>query len=257
MEFIQHAGQDLALGCLDRTAAVGSLRACLEEAIVVMPQASWEPCDFSDLAPTPGLQGNHGACVAFQCVDAVETARKIAGLGDVGLSPWHLYAQICGGRDQGANIGDALTALEKTGVCRLADCPAYTLDEDCATYWQTIAKRYKVEEAFDCPNRASIATAIQCRFPTPLGLSVYGNFTELETIGGKPCIPRPAGRLRGGHCVLGCGLDYIGGVWRVKVATKSWGLGFGDQGCAWYTLDWLSDTYADAWAVRSVTYTEQ
>ena len=256
METIEHNGQQFALGCLDRTAAVGSLLPCLDEAITILPQDKWEPCDFSALVPNPGLQGNHGACVGFQCVDAVMTARKIANLADVALSPWHLYAQICGGRDAGANIGEALAALVSTGVCRLTSCPTYTLDEDCAVYWKTEAARYKIEESFDCPNRASIATAVQCRFPTPLGISVYSNFTALETVNGKPCVPKPAGRLRGGHCVLGCGLEYLGGVWRIKIATKSWGLDFGDQGCAWYALDWISDSYADAWSVRSVTYTE-
>jgi hypothetical protein len=255
MEYLEHNGQQLALGCHDRTAAVGSLRPCLEEAIVILAQASWEPCDFSELVPNPGLQGKHGACVGFQSVDAVLAARKIAGLADVGLSPWNLYAQICGGRDGGANIGDALTALHTTGVCTLATCPTFTLQ--AGSGWQAEAARYKVEESFDCPNRASIATAIQCRFPTPLGISVYGNFTELETIAGKPCVPAPRGRLRGGHCVLGCGLAYIGNVWRLKIATKSWGLNFGDQGCAWYALDWLDDSYADAWAVRSVTFTDR
>jgi hypothetical protein len=254
METIVVNDQEFALGCFDRTAAVGSLRPCLEEAISILPQAQWEPCDFSDLIPDPGLQGKHGACVGFQSTDAVLTGRKIAGLGDVGLSPWNLYAQICGGRDSGANIGDALTALHTTGVCKLATCPSFTLA--AGSGWEAEAARYKVEESFDCPNRVSIATAVQCRFPTPLGISVYGNFTELETVGGKLCVPKPRGRLRGGHCVLGCGLEYLGGIWRVKIATKSWGLDFGDQGCAWYALDWISDSYADAWAVRSVTYTE-
>ena len=254
METIVFSDQEFALGCMDRTAAVGALRPCLEEAIAILPQAQWEPCDFSDLVPDPGLQGNHGACVGFQSTDAVLTGRKIAGLADVALSPWYLYAQICGERDAGANIGDALTALHTTGVCKLASCPSYTSRPTAGL--ETEAARYKVEESFDCPNRASIATAVQCRFPVPLGISVYSNFTELETVNGKLCVPKPRGRLRGGHCVLGCGLDYLGGIWRVKVATKSWGLTFGDQGCAWYALDWISDSYADAWGVRSVTYSE-
>ena len=258
METITINGQEYGLGCRERTAAVGSLRPCLEEAIPILPQSAWQPVDFSDLVPAPGLQGQHGACVAFQCTDAVLTARKITGLGDVALSPWNLYAQICGGVDRGANIGDALTALHQTGVCRLTTCPQFTLDlDDMPSTWKVEAARYAIGESFDAPNRASIASGIQSRFPTPLGLQVFGNFEQLETIEGKLCVPAPRGCLRGGHCVLGCGLAEIGGMWRVKVATKSWGLDFGDQGCAWYALDWLSDSYADAWCVRSVTFSEE
>lgn len=257
METIEISGQEFALGCLERTAPVGSVRPCLEESIAILPQDKWEPCDFSAVVPSVGLQGNHGACVAFQGLGALAAARAIAGLADVGLSAWNLYAQICGGRDAGASIHDALTAMHDVGVCKLTRSPAFTLHADSAgDGWKAEATRFRITESFDCPNRASIATALQLHFPVPLGIQVYSNFTQLEQINGHPCVPSPRGRLRGGHCVLGCGLDYIGSLWRVKIDTKSWGLDFGDQGCAWYPLDWISDSYADAWCVRSVTYSE-
>ena len=255
METIEINGQEFALGCHERTAAVGSVRPRLGETISLIPKSKWEPCDFSALVPDPGLQGQHGACVGFQCTNAVETQYRIGGQDGPKLSPWALYAMICGGRDQGANIGDALTALHGTGVPTLAQCPNFALNVNSLPIgWTRDAARHQVAESFDCPDQASIASAVQCRFPTPLGIAVYANFTELQTISGKLCVPTPRGRLRGGHCVLGCGLDYIGGAWRLKIATKSWGLNFGDQGCAWYCLDWLSDANADGWCVRAVTY---
>jgi len=256
MEYIEHAGQQFALGCQERTAPVGSVRPCLEGAITLLPVDRWEPCDFSSLLPDPGLQGSHGACVGFQATNALETARVIAGLANVSLSPWALYAQICGGRDAGANIGNSLAALHAHGTCKLATCPNFTLKPPSGAAWQSESARYRVDESFDCPDRASIATAVQCRFPTPFGLQVYSNFTALEENQGRLCVPKPAGRLRGGHCVLACGLDYFSGQWWLNFATKSWGLAFGKNGCAYYPLNLVSDDYADAYCVRSALYSE-
>ena len=255
MEFIEIGGQKFALGCHERTAAAGSLRPCLEESIDLIPQDKWEPCDFSDLVPPVALQGKHGSCAGMQCTDAAKTAAAIAGeVWDV--SPWDLYRQICGGEDEGASIHDALKVLHDRGVCTMASVPDFTLDATDTPQQTAEAARHQVRESFDCPTTPAIATAIQCRFPTPLGVAVYQNFEQLEEIGGRQCIPRPRGRLRGLHCVLGCGLEYIGGVWRAKIATKSWGLQFGDQGCAWYPLDWITDQVADAWCIRAVTTSE-
>jgi hypothetical protein len=256
MEIILHDGQEFALGCMPRSAAVGSVRPCLAEAMTLIPKDKWEPCDFSDLVPPVPSQGSHGSCVGHQCTDAVQTARVIAGMPSVALSPWDLYSQICGGRDGGANIHDALSVLQGRGVSTLAACPDYTLHAKDAAR-DADAKKHQTTESFDCPDRPSIATAVQLRFPTPLGIQIYGNFTSLESIKGKPCVPKPAGRLRGGHCVLGCGLDYIAGVWMVKIATKSWGLDFGDQGCVWYQIDWIDNSYADGWCVRAVTISDE
>ena len=125
-----------------------------------------------------------------------------------------------------------IATLHTTGTCKLATCPNFTLNPDAGgDGWKTEALRYRIEDSFDCPSQAAIATRLQNRFPTPLGLAVYGNFEQLEEIEGKLCVPKPAGRLRGLHCVLGCGLAQIGGISRVKIATKSWGLEFGEQGC--------------------------
>ena len=256
MEFIEHDGQQFALACLDRTAPIGSVRPCLEESISIIAQSKWEPADFSALVADPGLQGNHGACVGFQSLSGLETARAIGGLGKTKLSPWALYALICGGHDHGANIGDALTALHTQGTCSLATCPEFTLTPPSGSAFEAESARYRVDESFDCPNQAAIATAVQCRFPTPFGLQVYSNFTSLEEIQGRLCVPKTAGRLRGGHCVLACGLDYFSGQWWLNFATKSWGPTFGKNGCAYYPLNSVSDSYADAYCIRSVLYSE-
>ena len=110
METIEHNGQEFALGCFERSAPAGSVRPCLGEAVPLLPQALWQPLDFSLMVPDPGSQGSHGACVGFQCTSAIMSARQIAGLKPTKLSPWNLYAQICGGRDAGASIHDALKA---------------------------------------------------------------------------------------------------------------------------------------------------
>ena len=171
MEIILHDGQEFALGCMPRSAAVGSVRPCLAEAMTLIPKDKWEPCDFSDLVPPVPSQGSHGSCVGHQCTDAVQTARVIAGMPSVALSPWDLYSQICGGRDGGANIHDALSVLQGRGVSTLAACPDYTLHAKDAAR-DADAKKHQTTESFDCPDRPSIATAVQLRFPTPRGIRI-------------------------------------------------------------------------------------
>jgi hypothetical protein len=254
MESIEIHGQEFALGCKPREAAEGSVRPCLEEAIPIIPQSKWQPVDFSYLVPAIGLQGKHSSCVGHQCTDGLETVRNLQGLYG-NLSPWDLYSQVCGGEDKGALIHEAVKALHDRGVCRLVTCPDFTLNPQ-GTERDTEAREYQLLESYDCPDRSSIATAVQRRFPAPLGIAVYANFQNLEEVEGYVCVPRPAGRMRGGHCVLGCGLRQIGGKWRVKIATKSWGESFGDKGCAWYVLDWIDQQTADGWALRSATYKE-
>lgn len=257
MNTIVIRGREYALGCLERKAPVGRVRPCIETAIPLVRQADWKPVDFSRHLPSIVLQASHGSCVGHQCTDAVMGGRVATGLPPGDLSPWDLYRRIAGGSDNGASISDALEALHQVGVCDLKLCPSFTLSTRKPDGYDANAGLHKVEESFDCPNRASIATALQDGLFTPLGVVVCGNFENLEEIDGKPCIPRPAGGERGGHCVVGCGLDLIGGKWRVKLATKSWGDDFGDNGCAWYCLDWIDDNYADAWAIRSVTFSRE
>jgi hypothetical protein len=254
LDTIPFEDSEFVLGCLDRVAPVGSVRPCLESAIAILPQSSWQPVDNSAFVGDCGLQGNHGACVGFNTLSAYLAARAIAGLEPVKLSPWDLYAQVCGGKDQGATIHSALQALHDRGVATLAAVPNFTVDANCGgDAAKQEASRYRAIDSFDCPDQASIATAVQLGFPTPIGVAVYQNFTSLETIGGYACVPKPRGKLRGGHCVAACGLAQIGGTWRLKIATKSWGENFGQAGCVWYALDWLDDSFADAWCLRTVT----
>src|SRR5262245_7556711 len=62
-------------------------------------------------------QGSHGSCVGYANATAMMKARDLSGHTFVELSGDSLYAQINHGRDMGSDPGDAIKALEETGIC--------------------------------------------------------------------------------------------------------------------------------------------
>jgi hypothetical protein len=244
-------GIEYALGCLERTAPVGA-KLLLESAMPLIPKSDWRPVDLHLFTTPAWNQGQHGACVGFGCTRALDTLRNSAAMPHVDLSPWDLYRQINGGRDAGANIHDALTALEKTGVCTLDLCPSYTnlrrTSEQIAS-----GKLHVIQESFDCPTKDMMATALQLGFPMPFGVSVTTSWEP-----DKDGWIWPRGSSRGGHCILGAGFIQhpVKKVWGIPFC-NSWTAQWGLQGWGIYPLDLISEDYADAWACRLAEFSNK
>lgn len=245
METYQVGQTEYALGCNPREAPVGA-RPLLESAISLIPRSQWKPVDLHHFVSPAWNQGSHGACVGFGGTKAIDTLRRGMGLPESALSPWDLYRQINGGRDAGANIHDALTALETNGVCTLALCPSYTNAKATAEV-SVSRKLHVIAESFDCPNQDMMATALQLGFAMPFGVPVTSSWEP-----DKDGWLNPRGGVRGGHCIMGCGFakhPTKPGVFGVPFC-NSWDLNWGIQGWGIYPLDLISPSYADAWACR-------
>lgn len=138
-------------------------------------------------------------CVGHGCCSGSEMAWVQAGLPLQEFSPWFLYGLINGGRDQGASISDALTALQSNGICPKNDIPAGEMfSQQFPANAFTDATKYKVIKAFHCAAFNDICSAISLGFPTPLGIYVGNNFPQLDSEGVAP-LPNGGG---GGHCVM-------------------------------------------------------
>ena len=244
---IEVSGVEYSLGCLEREAPTGAMP-CLADRVEIIPRDKWEPRDLSNFVPSVLDQGSHGACVGFGATQGAKVLRRIAGLPDKDLSPWDLYRMICGGRDAGANIHSALSVLAKRGVATLDLVPSFTLSSRDTPDTKASAARNTIDEWFDCPDRASIATAIQIGYPVAFGVTVTTSWTP----DGDGWI-RPGGAARGGHCILGVGLVYRSSRWGVKFV-NSWRDTWGIKGFGIYPIDLISDSYADAWAGRTMAY---
>ena len=183
----------------------GGDRGCLPD----HPPVRLEECSIRHKAWTVIDQNPQNSCCPSATAGAAMILREIAGEKRILLSQGSLYGQINGGRDDGANIEDALEAMMKTGVC-----PASAIDPQD---WQGrgLAERLEgrrrkisaILEAFDCPTFDAAASAVQLSMPVVFG--VYWG-------GGRS---RHHGRR----------LEKIGGGWGLEFL-NSWGADWGDGG---------------------------
>ncbi len=89
-------------------------------AFPVLPESQWEEGSV-DLASVPVFnQGQHGSCTGHGSVTAFTFSWLLSGQQRYGFSPTSVYARINGGRDAGAQVGDALMALQQYGTCLMA-----------------------------------------------------------------------------------------------------------------------------------------
>jgi hypothetical protein len=241
-------GREYMLACLDRQAPIGAAPLFVDS-FELIPKADWKPSDLRHLVSLAWSQGLHGACVSFGCEKADDTLRRAGHQVEIKRSPWDLYRRINGGHDAGANIHDALTVMRDEGVCNLELCPQFTLDQTRTAAQAANASLHKLLEFSDCPDRVSIATALQRGFPVPFGVTVTTSWTP-DSDGWI----WPRGSSRGGHCVMGFGFAFhvVKKVWGIPFC-NSWDTDWGVNGWGIYPLDLVDDNYADAWAARVVT----
>lgn len=251
MEMYSTGDAEYALGCLPRTAEIGEVATLMAEAIPIIAKADWKPVSARHLVQSVLNQGNHGACVGFGCTQGVKVLRRGMFQPDADLSSWDLYRRICGGRDAGANISNGLAMLRDEGVATLKTCPAFTLSTARSDAWRADAERHKIQEWYDCPTQASIATALQLGFVVPFGVPVTTSWEP-----GPDGWLNPRGGERGGHCILGCGLAFKSGQWGIEFV-NSWTENWGDKGWGIYPLDLIDNSYADAWAGRTATLSDE
>lgn len=244
------AGVERRLGCWPRTAEPGEIYPLwgTRPPAKIIPREDWTPVDWSHFVDKVLDQDGQGACNAFASVQAVHVLRRMLGLPFVELSAGNLYGRINGGRDAGSTLVDAIRELEKRGVCTAQTVPHLEWQQHrWPKGWEEEAKKFRVQEAYDCPIFDYIASALLCGFVVNVGIMIGHNF-EPDRSGWIP----PRRGEAGGHAMCAVGLLRRGSEWGVKIV-NSWGPSWGLDGFAIVPESYFrTPLWTDGWALRLV-----
>lgn len=226
-------------------ASVGLMRFSAVRSVV--PRAAWKEFSLRPLGATRWDQDGHGSCVGHGSGKALTYAWLAAGQARQEFSPTFLYGLINGGRDQGAVVGDALVALQKTGIALMSQVPETMIyQRQFPAEAMSTAARFRIDpaESFNCPSFDEIASAILCGSPVSFGIEI-GNAFEPDARGVVP--DRRGGG--GGHCMCAMGLKQVNGRWHLEVE-NSWGARWGQDGFC-YLPESYFEGGGDNWSLRA------
>jgi hypothetical protein len=221
------------MGCHERPVKVGAnprfrVWGTVDECPTI-PRSLWRECSLRHKVWEVCNQSSQNSCCPTATRGAAQILREINGLKRVRLSQGSLYGQIAGGRDQGANIMDALEAMMDVGIC-----PDSIIDEydwqgkKYPVNWKDEAAKYRILEAWDCSTFDDLVSAVQTSIPVVFGVNWAGG---------------------GGHAI--CAIGYKDG--KVEIL-NSWGTDWGDGGFGYLSESQCrAITSYGAFAVRAVT----
>lgn len=207
-----------------------------------IPRTSWRNTNFRSLLQFMFDQDGTSSCVGHGAVAALMRARAKMGLKFQRLSTCYCYAQINGGSDQGAVVGDALVQLKNGGTCLEGTVPEgmiYT--RQIPKLADVEANRFKIEEAYDAPTFDDIGSLLQLDIPVAFGVQIGRAFTP-DSQGIIPGL-RGSG---GGHCMCAIDTVQINGQWYL-VVQNSWGTQWGLQGICFMPESYFVES--DNWGV--------
>lgn len=195
-----------------------------------LPPSSWEQVDLRPFGAPILDQDSQGSCVGHGGTSAFTIAWLAAGRTMQRFSPAWLYSLINGGRDQGANVGDALQALLTIGGCLESQVPAldiYQADiKKQANYQEILATcpRYKVADAYTMGSFEEVMSFITAyKRPLAIGIDCGANFNPAAD-GRLPTYAKD--RRYNGHCLCVCGSVLLSGTWYALIQ-NSWGTRWG------------------------------
>ena len=197
-------------------------------------------------------QDGERACVGHGGVGAFMEAREAEGLPFVEMSCGCLYGQINGGRDQGANIGDALTALMKVGTVPASMIPQLTWQTSkFPTGWKTTAAGYRVVEAYLATSVLGFLSGIQRGYEGVFGVNADNAYKP----GSDGWIPSKPSRSAN-HCQHALSRSSVYHPTRKLLGIKDvnswdpWGL----QNCGWAWLPETNIVLDEMFLIRVVTH---
>lgn len=248
-------GDKIPLGCILRTAAPGTLFPRLGDRMPVIPRAQWKPYSMLAYKGEIWSQLQTSSCNAHSSVKCLDVTRRMEGLETADLSPWCLYWQICGGRDAGSMLGDAIKALAQNGTTTRKLFPKMVLRGAGPSGWVEEAANYRATEWWDCATFDELATALQMGFPVNLGVLVGGAFMDVDGDGWVHDYATT--RNDGGHAMCGVGLEERKGKWGIRIV-NSWGTGtWTPDGTGVLPESYFKVApFNDAWALRVTTWSK-
>lgn len=196
-------------------------------------------------------QLSSSACGAYAGSTASELAWKIQGKNPQEFSPWFLYAQANGGRDDGVVLSDAVTAMTMIGIALEGQVPFGTLQRnriDSSVY--KTAERFRLENAHRITGSRGfdlMCSAVQRFQPVVFGMNISQNLQNTDSEG---VVPLP-NRFLGGHAMTAVGVKWFSSLdeWLLKVQ-NNWGRKFGINGFC-YMREIHLRTLFEAFALQS------
>jgi parallel beta-helix repeat protein len=216
--------------------------------------------DNSAGLPPVGNQQSQGSCTAWAIgyyhSSYIENRESPLDLTqpENQTSPAFLYNVANGGFNGGSYMEDVADLLISNGACSMAEMPYDTGDytswpsEDWI--WVSGMKRKAVSQNWlnvaDADGMKALKTHIANGNTATIGISVWGNFDNIEMFDNTYCSSERYGSDRGGHIVTICGFDNnkvtSDGMGAFKMV-NSWGTGWGDSGYWWMTPEAMVDGY--------------
>ena len=209
------------MGSFDRAAA----------SFPLIPRSEWPKAGFVGLRPKATFvwdQNGYNACGGFGGAAGLTMARVAAGQSLIQLSPYWLYSQVNGGRDQG---------------CRTEQTRQIQLEKGCALYdvapkkiygpWDDGVKKdvenFKADRGPLITSFDELVSAILKGVACYGGIFCGGNFN----VGANGNLGNWNGSRAGGHCLAWIGgIKFENGQWYVQTL-NSWGKGWGQNGWCW------------------------
>lgn len=214
-----------------------------------------ELMDFNDFNTEKLLikdQDGQGACNGFATAAATEQSRYVQGMDDVALSGSYVYSILCGGRDVGSNILQALKLIIDQGIAPETQVPYLTLNPNKLTNEaHQAATNFKVEFGSSYQSWRQIVSSVFLR--ENMNLSVHvdrGNrFNTLDSES-VPGAPKGAGN----HAVcVGLGLKFSKKWGWLVLMRNSWSIRWGNKGFCWLAEAHIeAGSYFECFSVRAV-----
>lgn len=186
----------------------------------VIPESNWQEISLRNTKVKILNQSTHSSCTGNGSVVGFSYAWLLSGQTYHDFSATYIYAQINGGRDQGAMVSDALTALKTYGTCFMSEVGEdIVLRNQIPATANETAKRFKVFEAYKINNFEELGSAIQRGLVVVSGFAVGNNFSQISSEGVAP-LPNS---VAGGHCTAQIGMKKSSsGDWIIE-SQNSWG----------------------------------
>jgi hypothetical protein len=223
----------------------------------VIPRSKWLNFPARVRPNVPILdQDGRGACVGHGSCTALMLARDIAGGTFQLLSPCFIYAQINGGIDEGANLGDAANSIQSKGACLMTEFPEpnYLARNIPASAYIT-ALRFKVLDIYALASFDESVSASALGFAVFDSIQCGNDFSDLDSDG----VP-PLSRGMGNHCIANDDFEVkqVNGRWLLR-KRNSWAASWGLNGLFWETEEHVTaqGSYWEGYAIRVATIDPQ
>lgn len=217
--------------------------------VAIIPREQWMEVDLSIFVPFVDDQNGHGACVGHGAASGFDVSWNVMRGEKRKFSPWFVYSQVNGGRDQGAIVSDALHAMIKLGVPLDETVPdkAWHKSRIPANAFEE-ATRFKVFEGYELNTFDEMVSALLRRWPVVFGIMLGNRFNPNP----EGVIPPWDGANVGGHCLLGVGVKRIAGQWYIRTL-NSWGTRWGLSGYCYIPESYFRGQRwpLDAFAIQS------